>query len=223
MTGVPDGRSAAINWYTERVAAWVADPTAIGLSIEQANAIASETSTASSTRQSAFDAANVKKAAFVTYHEAADTMRENGSTLIATIKAYAEATGDPGVYAAALIDPPAQRTPTPAPGTPYDFSVGLLQDGSVELSFKCDNPSATGGTAGGVVYEVFRQDPGSNQFNYVLSAGERRFVDSTVPPGSALVSYRIVARRSTKVGPPAVFGVRFGVSVNGQQDAEIAA
>lgn len=223
MTGVPNSRSGAIDWYTERLSAWLADPAAIGLSVEQANAIASDTSTASGARQSALDAANARKAAFVTYHEAADTMRENGSTLVATIKAFAEASGDPGVYAAALIDPPATPAPTPAPGTPYEFSVGLLQDGSLELSFKCDNPSATGGTAGGVVYEVFRQDPGSNDFNYVLSAGERKFVDSTVPPGSALVSYRIVARRSTKVGAPAVFGVRFGVSVNGEQGVQIAA
>ena len=34
------------------------------------------------------------------------------------------------------IPPPAQGGTTPPPGTPFDFAVGLLQDGSLQLKWK---------------------------------------------------------------------------------------
>jgi hypothetical protein len=76
-----------------------------------------------------------------------------GADMIQTIKTYAQTKNDPNVYVLAQIPPPAQGGTTPPPGTPFDFTVGLLQDGSLALKWKCSNPSGTVGT----IYEVKRR------------------------------------------------------------------
>lgn len=45
---------------------------------------------------------------------------------------------------------------------------------------------------------------------FVLNAKERSFVDSTIPPGTAQVVYRVTAQSSTRDGNPGQFGVQFG-------------
>jgi hypothetical protein len=57
-----------------------------------------------------------------------------GADMVQTIKTYAQTKNDPNVYILAQIPPPAQGGEggtTPPSGTPFDFTVGLLQDGSV--------------------------------------------------------------------------------------------
>lgn len=218
MSVIPNGRSEAIDWFTNRLAAWQADPTGIGLTEALVNELASATASASSARTAAEQANDAKLAASQTYRNQTDAMREIGVGLVQKIRGFAKATGDESVYATALLPDPATPEPTPAPGTPYDFDITLLQDGSVELAFRCDNP----GNVAGVTYDVWRQDEPQGSFNYLLTAGERRFTDDTVPAGTAVATYRVQARRSTQAGGPALFAVRFGVGGNGQATAEAA-
>lgn len=94
------------------------------------------------------------------------------------------------------------------------------------MRFRCDNPGAQGGTAGGVSYEVSRQDDGTGAFSFVLNAGEREFTDATLPLGLNTATYRITAFRSTQRGDAAEFNVRFGVGNGvgggvGQQTATV--
>ena len=218
MSVIPDGRSEAIDWFTNRLAAWQADPSAIGLTPELINDLATAAADASSARQTAEQAKFVKLAASQAYRNKADAMRTIGVGLVQQIRGYAKATGDESVFSTALLPDPARPEPTPAPGTPYDFGIELRQDGSVELSFKCDNP----GNVAGVTYDVSRQDDPQGEFEYLLTAGERRFTDATVPAGTAVATYRVQARRSTQTGDPALFSVRFGGGGNGQAMAEAA-
>ncbi|UYV13920.1 MAG: hypothetical protein NCW75_06430 [Phycisphaera sp.] len=222
MSVIPDGRSEAIDFFTNRLAAWTADPASIGLTLELVNELAAATSAASTARQDAQQAADAKLAASQTFRTQTDAMRTIGVGLVQKIRGYAKATGDESVYATALLPDPATPEPTPAPGTPYEFAIDLRQDGSVELAFKCDNPGAQGGSAGGVTYDVWRQDEAEGGFVYLLNTGERRFTDASVPAGTAVATYRVVARRSTLAGDPALFAVRFGVGGNGMAMAEAA-
>ncbi len=222
MSVIPDGRSEAIDWFTNRLAAWTADPTSIGLTAELVSELAAATSEASAARAAAQQAEIDKLAASQTFRNKADAMRTKGVGCVQQVRGFAKATNDPAVYAAALLPDPADPQPTPAPGVPYGFKVSLNQDGWVELTFKCDNPGAQGGTVGGVTYDVWRQDEPQTPFNYILNTGERRFEDNTVPAGTAIATYRVVARRSTQVGDPALYPVRFGVGANGQAVVDAA-
>lgn len=222
MSVIPEGRSEAIDWFTNRLAAWTADPESIGLTAALVAELASATAEASAARTAAENAASAKLAASQTFRNTSDAMRTVGVGCVQQVRGFAKATNDPAVYAAALLPDPAEPEPTPAPGVPYNFKVSLNQDGWVELTFKCDNPGAQGGTAGGVTYDVWRQDEPQTPFNYLLNTGERKFEDQTVPAGTAIATYRVVARRSTQTGGPALYPVRFGVNSNGQAVAEAA-
>lgn len=132
-----------------------------------------------------------------------------GQDMIQTIRTWAESKNDPNVYTLAQIPPPATPGVTPPPGTPFDFTVNLLQSGALELKWKCNNPSGTQGT----VYEIKRRvgGGGGGAFGYVGSSGVKTFTDDTVAAGSPSVTYQITAIRTTRRGNPAQFTVNFGV------------
>jgi hypothetical protein len=62
-----------------------------------------------------------------------------GADMIQAIRNHAESKNDPNVYVLAQIPAPATPGVTPPPGTPFDFTVGLLQNGALELKWKCNN------------------------------------------------------------------------------------
>jgi len=53
--------------------------------------------------------------------------------MIDTIRLWAETKNDLNVYTLAQIPPPATPGTTPPPGTPFEFTVGLLQNGALAL------------------------------------------------------------------------------------------
>jgi hypothetical protein len=113
-------------------------------------------------------------------------------------------------------------TPTPAPGTPTDFTVGLLGDGSLELRWKCANPR--GGA--GVIYQLHRRvgnAGGATDWTFAGATGSRKFLDATLPAGASPVTYRVTAVRSTASGSPAEFVVNFGTAGSGQSVASVSA
>ncbi|MEQ8843414.1 MAG: hypothetical protein RIB58_01060 [Phycisphaerales bacterium] len=208
MSTIPQPYPAAIDWCTDRLANWPNDPTVIGLDAARVAELAALTQAASTALATARQLDEDKKAAFADYNAKAKAMRDYASQSVGIIRGFAKASANPQtVYTAAQIPAPAEPSPAPVPGVPTDFKVGLLQDGSIELSFECEN-----GGEGGVSYEVRRRD-GTGQtapFNFVKNATERKFVDDTIPPGTPVVTYRIVAFRTTGRGDPAVFLVSFG-------------
>lgn len=133
--------------------------------------------------------------------------------------------GTPGVSNAQRIglglNVPAKRQPMPAPGKPDKFKLVLSQSGSLTISWVCDNPRGSKGT----IYQVSRRidgPGGQGPFEYVGSAGVKRFVDVTLPAGATNITYRVQAIRSTKVGPVAEYNVNIGgVPIPMQSDANL--
>ncbi len=205
MSVLPQSRLAQIEWFEQRLAAWLLNATNIGLTSAQVTQLQGEIAAARIAYNNAQQIRNQSKSATVTYYDASDTLVDDGRDLIATIKAFAEATNDPNVYVLADVPPPAPPGVIPPPGTPYDFRVGLRQDGSVELRWKSNNPS--GGSS--VVYEILRSDAGG-PMTFVSNVGEREFIDATIPPGTDTTTYQITGIRGTERGAPAQFNVRFG-------------
>ncbi|MCC6951557.1 MAG: hypothetical protein IT433_08925 [Phycisphaerales bacterium] len=105
---------------------------------------------------------------------------------------------------------PATPGTTPPPGTPFEFTVGLLQNGALELKWKCSNPSGTVGT----IYEV-KRSIGSGAFAFIGVSGVKMFTDETLPNGAMPATYQVTAVRSTARGNPAQFTVNFGIGGGG--------
>jgi len=213
MPIVPNTRLGKIEFYEAHLGPWGTSAVAIGLTTAQVAALATATTAARAAYNAAEAARAASKAATQNFHDKVAAMHSNpglGADMIDIIKNFAETTNNPNVYNLAQIPPPAEPGPVPPPGTPYKLSVGLLGDGSIELKWKCDNPSGAQGT----IYEVLRRF-GDGPFAFVGATGVRAFLDDTIPAGSSPVTYQITAVRSTQRGTPAQFLVSFGVGGGG--------
>lgn len=191
MATVPNRKQDMINFFATRLPVWTADPTSIGLSVEQVTALGIRITAA----QDAADLQATKqaesKAATESSNEEAQSLRSFGGSLVNTIRAYAEATGGPSVYSEAQIPAPADPTPAPAPSMPYDIDANIDNNGNVVLSFKADNAQSHTGT----FFEVRRQLNGQSGFTLVGSTGTKSFVDTGIEAGTASAVYNITAKR----------------------------
>lgn len=216
---VPDTRLGKIEFYEAHTLAggpWATNAAAIGLTPAAVTALGTLTTQARKAFNDAEAARQAAKTATQAFYDAVRAMHSNpgaGADMIELIKNKAQTTNNPGVYTLAQIPPPATPGTTPPPGTPLDFTVGLLQNGALELKWKCNNPSGTQGT----VYEVKRRDGGGSgaTFGYVGSTGVKNFTDETVVSGTASVTYQVTAIRSTQRGNPGQFTVNFGMGGGG--------
>ncbi|MCL4220112.1 MAG: hypothetical protein KJZ65_01955 [Phycisphaerales bacterium] len=208
MATVPTTNLGKIEFYESHLPAWGTNAVAIGLTAGSVTSLATLTAAARTAYNAHVAAQAAARAATANYYDKVAAMHAGpgaGSDMIRTIRAFAQSSNNPNVYVLAQIPPPATPGPVPAPGTPFAFKVGLLQNGALELKWKCHNPSGASGT----VYEIMRR-VGSGPFSYLDAPGQRQFVDAGVPAGAASVTYQITAARSTTRGNPAQFTVTFG-------------
>jgi hypothetical protein len=112
-----------------------------------------------------------------------------------------------------------RKTPGPMgpPGTCTDFKVKLHADGSIETTFKANNPTGMSG----VTYQVWRRFGSVGEFTFLFGTGEKKFVDSTIPAGTAQVQYQIRGIRPTSAGAWAQFNVNFGQTGSGTMMASV--
>lgn len=219
MGVVPDSRLGKIEFYEAHIAPWTSNAAAIGLTPASVTALGGLTSAARKAYNDAEAARQAAKTATQAFYDAVRAMHNGpgaGQDMIDQIRVRAQSTNNPNVYVLAQIPPPATPGTTPPPGTPFEFTVGLLQNGALELKWKCNNPSGTQGT----IYEVLRKI-GAGAFNFVGASGVRVFTDETLPSGSAPVTYQITAVRSTSRGNPAQFTVNFGIGGPGLTIASV--
>src|SRR5688500_13401041 len=214
MPIVPETRVGKIDFYNVHVPVWAQDPASIGLTgdaVDQLRQLVDEAQAAFVQHLAAEQAA---LAATQRFHGAVRRMHAGGggvvggATLLQIIKAYAQTTGDDGVYTRASI--PAPTKPgrpgsAPAPGRPYRFTVKLHQIGEIELTWKCDNPDGTAGT----IYQV-RRAVDDGRLAVLAMVGEKRLLDRTLPPGTKTCTYEVTAVRSTGKGASASYTFQFG-------------
>lgn len=126
---------------------------------------------------------------------------------------YAKSGSNPSaVYSAAEIDSPTVAREVDAPGKVKQLAASLDSlTGAPVLRWKGNNPR--GGAS--VTYMIARRLAGESGFSVVGTAppsgpGRRTFADTTLPIGTAAVSYTVHAVRGAKKGEPAQIEVRFG-------------
>lgn len=222
MGVVPDTRLGKIEFYEAHITPWTDNAAAIGLTPTAVTALGTLTTAARAAYTAAEAARLAAKSATQAYYDAVRAMHSGagaGQDMIDTIRNYAQTKNSPNVYVLAQIPAPATPGVTPPPGTPFDFSVGLLQNGALELKWKCNNPSGTQGT----IYEVKRQLPGGGGLTFVGATGVKSFTDDTLPGGggAAPAMYQVTAVRSTSRGNPAQFTVNFGTGGSGVMVASV--
>jgi hypothetical protein len=210
MATVPRKINERIQFYESHNPDWSASPEAVGLTAADMAALQTTTAACRAAYTLWLAARESAQAATVSLHNAMNTLDPQGSAIIGAIRNYAIRTNNPEVYAIAKLPPPKTPAPVAAPGTAYAPGVQLQQGGALELSWRCDNPPDAGGT----MYEVHRQIDGG-PMSQVGTTGEKKFTDSTLPAGTAAVTYTLIAVRSTKRGAPAQFNVQFGTAPAG--------
>jgi hypothetical protein len=205
MRLVPEDNFGRISFYRTRVATWIERAAEIGVSVEAAEALQTEADAAWEAYQAASRARVVAEAATSRMNDAIARMANSGAAAISQIRGTARLDGEQ-VYVRALIDPPAKGSPIAAPGKPDRFDAAIGGVGELTLTWKCKNPRGAVGT----MYKVSRQIAVGGPFEFLDIVGEKRFVDETIPPGTATVTYQVQAFRSTKAGPIATYNVHFG-------------
>jgi hypothetical protein len=217
MAVVPRKIVERVAFFKARLTLWLAEASNIGTTVPAVTDLQTKTNDAEAAVAAHQAAEDALRAAALDVRIKVDAMSIAGAAIIQQVRAKAAIAGD-GIFVLANL--PARATPSPVgpPGTPYQFKVFLNPaDGSLKLTFKCDNPS------GGTIYEVSRRNGGSGAFTPIGSSGKREFTDPTIPAGTTSVAYRIQAARSTLKGAPADFTVNFGVGGGGEMTASVAA
>lgn len=184
MTVLPPTRPELIQFFTQRLSSWQADPTAIGLTVESVTALAGMTASASSLYQAALVARQNSRDATAEYHSGADALREFGAAQVAAIKAFAQTSGDPGVYALASIPEPADPSPSAPPAVPTNIELVMRTSGAVEIKWE-------GTVAQGTFYEVQRSLTDGVSWTTFASVPARETLDTGVPNGTPRAYYRI--------------------------------
>jgi hypothetical protein len=210
MGVVPPTKLGKIEWFENHNAPFSANAVAIGTSAAAVTDLATKTSAARdayTAQQAAIDAA---KSATLAYTDAVNAMAAAGAAIISQIRAKAKTAGN-SVYVLASIPAPATPTPVGKPGLAYRFGAALKPDGSLGLTWKCNNPPG----CTGVLYQIYRKVDATGDYTYVGGSGTKEFVDATLPSGVASVMYQIQGCRSTAVGDVAQFVVNFGTTGSG--------
>jgi hypothetical protein len=218
-TNIPRNPLEQIQWFENRLPLWSASPELIGLTALQV----SDLSTAVGMARSAYDAAqsarDTAKAQTGAFHTATGSMRALGADLVATIKAYAETTGDPSVYTTAQVSPRDPSGASPPPAQPENLVTTLRNDGSIELRWK-----TPGAQPAGTRYIIWRRLGNTGAFVVAGDAGAgKSFIDNGVPAGTGSATYYIVAKRGDQSSPPSEWTtIPLGVSGNDGDEGELS-
>lgn len=218
MSVVPVKFNDRIQFYEQHISPFTSNATAIGVTTGECSDLQTKTEAA----RTAFDAREALRqqteAATVAMRDAIAAMSVAGAAMIKKIRGKADQVGGNSVYTLAEIPPPATPSPVGAPGMPFGFDITLKPNGTLELKWKCENP--TGCT--NVIYQVYRKVESTGSYEYIGGTGERKFTDLSVPQGVPSIMYQIQATRSTAVGDANEFTVNFGVNSGGAITATVA-
>ncbi|MCC6322315.1 MAG: hypothetical protein IT438_12870 [Phycisphaerales bacterium] len=193
MSVLPATREEQILFFESHAPTWQASAVQIGLSLAQSNAIANLASEARAAFMEAIEAREKSKSRTTAYYNAVSTMNDLGRDLIATIKAFAETTNSPNVYALADIPPPAPPAPLPAPTTPESLTGTIDASGHLSLAWKAERS----GPSSGIIFEVSRRRAAETGFTLVGATFDKSWIDAGFIACDGTVSYRVQARRGT--------------------------
>ncbi len=73
-----------------------------------------------------------------------------------------------------------------------------------------------------MTYQVWRRFGSEGEFSFLGATGEKKYIDSTIPVGTAQAQYQIRGIRPTAAGAWAQFNVNFGQAGSGTAMASVS-
>lgn len=208
MPTIPERYAPAIEWCALRLPRWRSAAGLLDLTEPMLDDLEARTQAAQAAReQYVQDRLRLRNSA-AEYRRSVRSMRTTAAALLARIRGVAAASEQPAlVYAAASVPPPSKRGPTPAPGAPFRFTIRLYEStGALRVAFECKHPKGVRG----VTYRVERVVDFGAPPEFLMIAKTRAFTDTTIPPGTQVVVYRVTPQTSTRDGRAGVHMVQFG-------------
>lgn len=202
-TSIPQSRNDIISFYAQHAPIWSTAPVDIGLTIPTAAAVKAAADEAVAALNAAEAARNASKVATDTLNAKAASLRLIGGAAMATIRAFAETTGNEEIYQKAQISPPAPPKPVGPPVSPTEFSADPNADGTITLKWK--------GTVSGNQWFVIERSIDMGAWTFIKSIREKRWLDTAVPMNVSNITYRVFGLRGSElsVSPPTA-AVNFG-------------
>lgn len=226
MTNVPpQPKVDQIIWFENHLGAWLAAPTAYGVTAPMVADVETAVLAARKSYEDAQMAKQAAKNATVAQDQNVRTMLVKGRDLVNVMKSFIENSGNTALWAAAGLTPDAERGTAPAPTAPFELRAELDSVGNVIVSWKTSQPRGVSG----VIYSVQRSIDGG-AFALLDSVGEKQFIDETVPTSANSISYIIKAKRGNQSsGWSSALTIRFGrvggggFAIVGQSTSELKA
>lgn len=198
MPTVPTELNARIMFFEQRIAAWTAAPTTIGLTAAQCTALSAAILAARKSYNDAMAARITAKNMTIAQTSALRTMSNLGADDIRFIRAFAESqptqAAMDAVFAAASIEPPAPPVPAGPPKAPANVTADPNADGTVTVKW-------VGSTANQTFFTIWRRVGNSTTWAQLASVATKSFIDTTVPAGTPSVTYFVRAQRNSQVSP----------------------
>ncbi len=182
---------------------WHENAELIGITPEEADEVQALLDEAKAKMFAADEARIAARNATIDFHTAAEALQHLASATVRRIRAYAELTANPQVYALAAITPPKKPArQLPPPGTPVVRTL-RLEYGRVEVRWTAKHPAGMAN----VVYHVSREitcaaQPSSPTTEQLGTTGERTYLDHSLPPGVLAVRYLIIALHGGRPSAP---------------------
>lgn len=216
MTTIPRTLNGRIIFFEQHLPSWSADPGAIGLSAQQVADITLLTEAARADFDAAHAARQLARSATILQHGSIGAMMRLGTALVATIRAYGDATDDEAEVAARANIPPIDApSPAPPPTMATGLSHSLRNSGAIRLKWR-------GTVANGTFYSIWRTIAGDRELLGSVSA--RGFTDKTIPAGTPEASYQLRTHRDEHASAwSEMICVKLGVAGSGDAGARMGA
>ncbi len=206
---VPRNRLPLIEFYKARASAWIERAEQLDLDPQELATLQAHLAEAEQALEAQQLALAQASARTEMLRARLKALRASGAGIIRRIRGRSATLGVQA-YVLAMLPVPEKGSPIAAPGTPRSFTARLEQGGMLMLGWKCDNPRNARGTLYHVHRRVLREGDSSwGPREFLGTAGRKKFIDATLPPGVVIATYEVQAIRSTRAGMTATHLVNF--------------
>lgn len=199
---IPGGRDAMLTFYQNRIDLWSSNAADIGLAPETVLALKDSLDAALAQLALAQQTRDLAKTETGVLNAMAAATRALGGAAMATIRAYAESTGDEKVFQKANIPPPKPPQPAGPPSPAQNLVADPHPNGTIELKWK-------GTVAQNASFDIERSVDGGS-YVFIRNTRDKAWIDEAVPMNSAFITYRIYGVRDGKRSVSVSATVQFG-------------
>lgn len=191
MAEYPSKITDQLDWAQSHIGNFITHAVAIGITAGDATAFQGLTDEALAAYNEAVQAKQTSKEKTLALRNAAKNLRAKASQIITTVRVKAEATKDPNVYVLAGISPRQAPSELPPPAMPQNITIGMLNDGVIELEWKGDLRTTS-------YFSVWRRLNNETAMTMVGVTDSKKFQDDGVPVGTLYAMYAVRAHRNSK-------------------------